>query len=496
MFKRLLVLLSCLFLLLILVIGGNTLRHSSRQLAVQPAAPFPVNEQQVAQHLAQALRIKTISYESGKVSDPAAFTALHQLLERSFPLVHQHMKREVIGGHSLLYIWPGKNSQALPILLMAHQDVVPIASGTEQQWQQPPFDGVVKDGFIWGRGAWDDKGNLFSIMEACEALLAAGFQPERSVYLVFGHDEEVIGLTGAKVIADQLAARKLRFEFVLDEGLLVTEGILKGLNQPAALIGVAEKGYTSVNLSLEGSPGHSSMPPQKTTIGMMSVALSQLEQQQFPVQMDGIARQMFETIAPEMQGFNRVVLSNLWLFHPLLQRELEKSASTNAMLRTTTALTMVQAGNKDNVLPGHIDATVNFRTLPGDNQASVIEHVRRAIGNPAIQIRPLAGGSDPSTVAPQDSAAYQTLNRTIREVFANTVVAPGLMLGATDSRHFVGLSENIFKFSPVRATSEDLPRFHGTNERISVKNYTEMIRFYHQLIINSSQSVNQKEKSS
>jgi len=249
-----------------------------------------------------------------------------------------------------------------------------------------------------------------------------------------------------------------------------------------------------VQLSLDATPGHSSMPPQHTAIGMMSLALSKLEQHQLPADIRGVALDMFNTIAPEMHGINRVVLSNLWLFSPLLQHELEKNGSTNAMLRTTTALTMVHAGNKDNVLPGNIQATVNFRTLPGDTQASVLEHVKNTIDNASIHIQSMVGNSEPSNISPTSSMAYQTINRTIRETFSNTIVAPGLMLGATDSRYFEGLSDNIFKFSPVRAGSDDLPRFHGTNERISISNYAEMIRFYHQLILNSSKPSTEKEK--
>ncbi len=334
----------------------------------------------------------------------------------------------------------------------------------------------------------------FSILEAVEMLVASRYQPQRTIYLAFGHDEEVSGIHGAKAIAELLKSRQIQFEYVLDEGMLVTEGILKGLDKPAALIGVAEKGYASVQLSLDATPGHSSMPPQQTAIGMMSLALSKLEQHQLPANIRGVALDMFNTIAPEMHGVNRVVLSNLWLFSPLLQHELEKSGSTNAMLRTTTALTMVHAGNKDNVLPGNIQATVNFRTLPGDTQESVMEHIKSTIDNASIHLQNLAGNSEPSKVSPTSSNAYQTINRTIRETFDNTIVAPGLMLGATDSRYFEGLSNNIFKFSPVRAGSDDLPRFHGTNERLSVKNYTEMIRFYHQLILNSSKPSNEKEK--
>ncbi len=485
LFLRLLQILLGLLLLLAAAITVNTLRFQSRQLEVAPIPVLSLDENAVAARLAASLRFKTISSDEKPEQNAEEFDKLHKYLETSFPLVHANLKREQV-GRSLLYTWQGTDGKAQPIMLMAHQDVVPIAPGTEANWQQQPFDGSVKDGFIWGRGAWDDKGNLFSIMEATEKLLSEGFKPRQTIYLAFGHDEEVSGLHGAKAIAALLQSRGIKLDYVLDEGMLITEGILKGLDKPAALIGVAEKGYATVFLSLDAVPGHSSMPPQKTAVGMMSTALARLEDRQLPANIRGVALDMFETIAPEMSGLNRVLLSNLWLFKPLVQRELAKSGSTNAMLRTTTALTMVHAGNKDNVLPGKIDATVNFRLLPGDTQASVLEHVRQTVANEAIKLSTYSGNADPSRVSPVSGKPYQLLNRSIRETFPGTLVAPGLMLGATDSRHFEAISDNIFKFSPVRATAEDLPRFHGTNERISVKNYAEMIRFYHQLLINSS----------
>lgn len=486
MLKRIFLFVLMLVLLLLAVLGFNTLRHSSQQITVTPAALLSLDQTAAAQRLATALRFQTISHQGLPDAAAAEFKKLHAHMQQAFPLIHSKLKRETVGAASLLYTWEGSDPKAKPLLLMAHQDVVPIAAATEAHWQQPPFDGLIKDGYIWGRGAWDDKGNLFAILEAVETLLASDFKPRQTIYLGFGHDEEVGGLQGGRAIAALLQSRAIQLDYVLDEGLLITEGILKGLNQSAALIGVAEKGYATLELSLEATPGHSSMPPQKTAIGMMSLALAKLEQEQFPAQIQGVALAMFETIAPEMSGINRVLLSNLWIFRPLVQRELLKGGSTNAMLRTTTALTMVHAGNKDNVLPGHIQASVNFRTLPGDSQATVLQHVKHVVNNDAISLKMAAGNSEPSRVSAIDSAAYLRLNTTIREVFANTIVAPGLMLGATDSRYFDGLSENIFKFSPVRAGADDLPRFHGTNERISVKNYAEMIRFYHQLLMNGN----------
>jgi carboxypeptidase PM20D1 len=225
----------------------------------------------------------------------------------------------------------------------------------------------------------------------------------------------------------------VKLDFVIDEGLLITDGLVKGLDKPAALIGLAEKGYATLVLHAEATPGHSSMPPRDTAIGMMAAALARLEDHRLPLQIRGTVAEMFDTLAPEMSGLNRVALSNLWLFKPLLLREFAKTGPTEATVRTTTALTIFNAGDKDNVLPGHAEATVNFRLIPGDTQASVTEQV-----------------------------------------------------AATDSRHYVGVTDKIFRFSPVRATGEDLKRFHGTNERLSIEGYADMIRFYRRLLENAA----------
>jgi carboxypeptidase PM20D1 len=464
------------------VVLVNTFRQGSKQIAVSPAPKVVVDEQAAAQRLAEAIRFQTISNAFNPDQAAVPLRAMQAHLAASFPAFHAATKLEVVGGYSLLFTWQGSDPAAGPIALLAHQDVVPVAPGTEKDWQHPPFDGVVADGFVWGRGSWDDKGNLYSILEAAEALAKAGFRPKRAIYFAFGHDEEVSGTRGAQAMAALLKSRGVKLDFVLDEGLLITEGILKGLDKPMALIGVAEKGYATLVLNARATPGHSSMPPRETAIGMMSAALSHLENARLPMQIRSTVAEMFATIAPEMSGFNRVVLSNLWLFKPLLLREFEKSGPTEATVRTTTALTIFNAGDKDNVLPGNAEAVVNFRLLPGDTQASVTEHVRKVIGNEKIEIKPYPGNTDPPPVTGIASESYRALNTTIREVFPDALVAPGLMVAATDSRHYAGVTDNIFRFSPVRANSEDLKRFHGTNERLSIANYADMIRFYRRLM--------------
>jgi carboxypeptidase PM20D1 len=477
-----------LLLALVAVLAINTLRKGSRQLDVPPVPVVAVDEAGVAQRLAEAVRLRTISSRDDAQLNADQFKQLHALLQAKFPKVHAALKREVVGDYSLLYTWPGSKPELQPILLMAHQDVVPIAPGTEKTWETEPFAGQVKDGFVWGRGAWDDKGNLMAQLEALEMLIASGYKPERTVYLAFGADEEVGGHRGAEKIAALLKERKVRLDFVIDEGLLITEGIMPGLKAPTALIGVAEKGYLTVVLKMAATPGHSSMPPPKgsSAIAMMSAALKRIDDEQLPAGIRGVAADMFATVAPEMSGFSRVALSNLWLFGPVVQKQLENGAGTNAVMRTTTALTIVNAGNKENVLPGNAEATVNFRLLPGDTKDMVVERTRALVADATktdkFELFALPGAVDASKVTPVDSAQYALINRTVREVFPGTLVAPGLMIGGSDSIHFGEISDHIFKFSPVRAGPEDLKRFHGTNERIAVSNYAELIRFYHRLV--------------
>jgi carboxypeptidase PM20D1 len=327
-----------------------------------------------------------------------------------------------------------------------------------------------------------------AILEAVESLAAAGFKPRRTLYLVFGHDEENGGEEGAKAIASLFEQRGIRPEFVLDEGLLIAEGIMPGLDHPVALIGIAEKGSATLRLTAEAPGGHSSMPGSRTAIGSLAAALERLERTPFPAAVDGVAAKMFHALAPEMHGLNRVALSNMWLFEPLVRWQLVRGPSTNALLRTTTAITVVRGGNKENVLPGAAEALVNFRLLPGETVGGVVAHVRGAINDEKIRIDVLPQSSEASLVASDTSVAYQWITRTVRELFPDVVVAPGLMIGGTDSRHMVRLADNVYRFSPVRARAEDLARFHGTDERISIANYAQLITFYRMLITHAARA--------
>jgi carboxypeptidase PM20D1 len=485
--RNVVLLLIAAAIVLAAVLVANTWRKPSRQIAVAPVAPAAVDENAAARRLGAAVKLQTIASAADADQSANAFRALHDLIVQSFPALHAAAKRELVANYSLLYTWEGSDPKAPPLALLAHQDVVPIAPGTEDDWQVPPFSGEVKDGFIWGRGSWDDKGNLFSMLEAAEQLAKDGFKPKRTIYFAFGHDEEVSGKRGAAAISKLLQSRGVRLDFVFDEGLLITDGILKGVDKPVALIGVAEKGYVTLTLASTATPGHSSLPPPDTAIGMLSAALARLESRPFPASVSGVMRETLETAAPDMNFGSRLALSNLWLLEPLVRAQLEKTAQTAATIRTTTALTIFNAGNKENVLPGRAEATVNFRLLPGETEESVIARVKSVIADDRIKVTPNPGNTNPPPRTSTSTPSYQAVNRTIREIFPDVLVVPGLMVAATDSRNYLDVTDNIFRFSPVRATAEDLKRFHGTNERLSVANYADMIRFYRRLVQNAAQ---------
>lgn len=485
MIKRVVLGLLAGLAVLALVLVGNTLRQGSRQVQVAPLAALPVDTAAVAGSLAAALQARTVTGFLDPAGSAAAFEALHTHLRSRYPLVHQQLTREVVGSHSLLYTWRGSDAQARPFALLAHQDVAPVAPGTEAMWQQPPFSGHIEGGFVWGRGALDDKVNLVTQLEAVELLLKAGFQPRSTVYFVFGHDEESGGERGAAQVAALLQQRGVKLDFVLDEGSAVTEGILPGVVQPLALIALAEKGILSLKLTATAPPGHSATPPAAahSAIGMLAAALARLDQRPMPGGIQGAAAEMFAALAPELPFGQRLALSNLWLLRPLVERQLgQGGGATNAMLRTTTAMTIVSGGNKENVLPGRAEAVVNFRILPGDNVAGVLAHVSRAIDDPRIDVQPLGTAAEPSKLSSSGSAPFRQIERTVREVFPDSIVAPGLMLQASDARHFDAIAEHSYRFMPMRFRPADLARLHGTDERVAVEQLPDMVRFYHRLL--------------
>lgn len=484
--KKALLVLGGLVLLFLVVLLVGALTFRSQQLTSFKPVQLKVDEAALAARLSKAIQLKTISHQDPKKTSKEAFVALHKHLETSFPKVHATLKREVVNQHSLLYTWQGSDKARKPALLLAHMDVVPVEPDTRKGWKHPPFSGLIRGGFIWGRGTMDDKSSVVGILEAVEHLLAKGFKPKRTFYFAFGHDEEIGGEQGAMKIAALLKKRKVKLAYVQDEGLVITKGILKQVDKPIALIGIAGKGYVSLELSVQGKGGHSSMPPAHTTVGRLSSAIHKLERKPMPARLEGPVRKLFEYTGPEMSFPMRMLFGNLWLLGGLVKGQLAKKAPTNAMIRTTMAATMFNAGVKENVLPSKATAVVNFRILPGDSSKKVLAHVKQTIADDSIKVKVLPGKKEPSLISSTTSASFQVFQKTVHQLFPKAVVAPSLVIGFTDSRHFKAVTENTYRFIPIRVTPADLGRIHGTNERISTKNYAEVVRFYIQLLKNSN----------
>ena len=488
MIKKTLLALASLLVMVAGIVSIRAVRLPSLQGDAQAPVSIEVEADAAVQRFAGAIRIPTISHERVEDTDTAAFLALHQYFQDSYPLVHQHLTRETVADLGLLYTWEGSDPGLEPVVLMGHQDVVPVIPGTEGDWTHAPFSGDVADGAVWGRGSMDDKVSVVAILEAAEALLAEGYQPRRTIYLAFGHDEEVGGVRGASGIARLLGERGAEpYAFVLDEGGVIVRGMIPGIDKPVAIVGVSEKGYVNLELRVDGPGGHSSAPPAQTNIGILAEAISELEEHPFPARFEGAAQGLFDYLAPEMSFLPKAVFANLWLFRPVVVWGLERSPQTAAMVRTTTAVTIVGGGVKANVLPITASAIVNHRIMPGETKETVLERVRAVIDDERVQVS-IHGdeGVDPSPVSDSSGPPFQMLAKTIRQVMGGeeVVVAPFLVPGGTDAKYYSGRSTNVFRFIPATVAADALELAHGTNERMPVDGFLCSIRFFQQLIRN------------
>lgn len=459
----------------------KTVLFSPRQKKVKAREFAEVDGESVAERLGLAVQYRTISYQDSEKFDHPTFLGLHRLLKTLYPQVHSQLKLETVNDLSLLYTWEGKDPDLKPIMLISHLDVVPA---DEDGWTYPPFSGEVAEGSVWGRGTLDIKAGVVGALEAVEYLLSQGFQPERTVYLGFGHDEEVGGHNGAAAISSLLASRGVQLGSLLDEGGSVIDSFLPGVEIPVAVIGISEKGYLSLRLTVEVEGGHSSMPPQDTAIGILAKAIANLEGKPMPSHLE-VVEFMMGYLGSALPFIQRFLFANSWLFGGLLKKQLRKSNLMNASIRTTTAPTIIQAGVKDNVLPAKAEAVVNFRLLPGDDLRSVYEMVLERINDPRVQVNPYEGetlegdaGWNPSPVADIDSPYYEHLAHLIKAAYPDALVSPYLVMGGTDARRYISVTENAFRFTPILMTREDLQSVHGVNEHLSIENCEKMVGFY------------------
>ena len=474
-----------LYIILILIVGliayllTNTFLAKNHQpvgdaLSVFDA-PFGSEDR-----LAQAIRFATIS--EVEYYHDSTFVGFQQHLRTSFPLAFENMDVLSFGDYSLLLKWNGTDSELKPILFLGHQDVVPIETASAHQWEQPPFSGMNDGQHIWGRGAIDDKSTVLGLLESATTLLKQGFTPKRTIYFAFGEDEETMGLKGAQSIAKYLKEENLSFEAIMDEGTFLTKDIVPGISdKPVALIAIAEKGYLTIELTVDQEGGHSSMPATENAISILAAGISKLQENPFPYELSTPLQGFFEYLGPELSFTNRMAFANPTLMKPLIINAYSKLSSGKAMIQTTLAPTMLEAGVKDNVIPTEAKATVNLRILPGQTIQDVLNYLENTLDDDRVNIQ-VKQAYEPSPVSNYKNEAFNQLGLAIKDVYPDAVITPSLMIASTDSKYFSGLSDNVYKFMPVLFYEEDLPRFHGVNERIGIDNYHRAIQIYTQLI--------------
>jgi carboxypeptidase PM20D1 len=440
------------------------------------------NDGKALESLRALLRIPTVSRLDASLVDWQRFDEFIDALETLFPLAHDMLDVDRVDGHALLFHWAGR-TPGEPAVLMAHYDVV--AAEDEDSWTHPPFAGVVTgsgaDAVVWGRGTLDDKGAVAAILEAVEALLHEGFVPEHDVYLSFGHNEETAG-SGASALVDELVRRGVNARLVLDEGGAVVERLFPGVRRPSAVVGVSEKGMANISLTVEQSGGHASTPPRMTATARLARALVRLNARPFPASLTSPNKEMIRTIGGHSTPLLRFVFTRVDTFRrPLLALFARLSDETNAMVRTTTAITQLRASDSANALAERAVAVVNTRIAIDSSVEQTLRHIRRAVRDPLVVID-ASTPSEPSPISPSTGPAWDLIAEAITSVYPRAIVSPYVMLGASDARHFTTISPYVYRFTPFEMSSEERATLHAIDERMHVDTFLSGIRFYRTLI--------------
>lgn len=463
-------------LALIAVLLVRAARFRAPDAARETPAPLAVDGAQAVEHLAQLVRIPTVSNADETKFDEAVFEQFREKLRELYPRVHAACAPQRIGHTGLLFRWKGR-SDAAPTVLMAHYDVVPVR---EAEWEHPPFCGEVYDGELWGRGAIDTKITLMGELEAAERLMAEGFVPENDLYFAFAGDEEVAG-PSAPAIVSYFAQNGIRPAMVVDEGGAVVQGVFPGVSKPIAVVGVGEKGMMSVELTARAAGGHASTPVVPSALGMLSRAIVACETHPFPARLTPPVRELLRNVGPYAPFGLRVVFANLWLFGPLLTALSAKlGGELNAMMRTTMAFTTAQGSAQINVLPGEATAGINLRLVNSDTPERAAERIRQIVRNDSVTLNVLHA-QNASPYAAASGAHWDKLAKAVGDTWPQSIVSPYLMIACSDSRHYSAICQDVYKFSAMALSKEQRGLIHNSNERLPVSEIAKTVEFFTRL---------------
>ena len=467
-------------LLLAMVVIVRTLLFTVKQTDSREYESFDIETDKAVNDLAEMIKCKTVSSVNKSEEDEAEFDKFKELLPKLFPNIHRECALETVGNRGLLYHLKGKSSDS-PTVLMAHFDVVSV---DEANWEKPPFDAVLEDGVLWGRGALDTKATLNGAMQALEKLLNEGFVPKNDIYLAFAGDEEVNG-SGAPMIVDIFEKRGITPGVVVDEGGAVVQKVFPGVSEPCALIGIGEKGMLNLEFSYSGNGGHASSPKPHTPVGILSAACVRVEGHPFKFRITKPAKEMFNVLARHSSFAYRMIFANLWLFKGVLNIICKKSGGElNALMRTTCAFTQMEGSKGMNVIPPNAKMVANLRLLEGDTTESAIQYISKAVDNKEVRITKI-NGMNPSRVSSIECEAWERVTNAVSGTWQDAIVSPYLMVACSDSRHWGRLSDRVYRFSAMAMTNEERATIHGNNERITVGAIEKTVEFYLRLISNS-----------
>ncbi|WP_084490428.1 M20/M25/M40 family metallo-hydrolase [Niabella ginsenosidivorans] len=500
-----------LLIILAVLIGFvliKTFTYSFKKIPVNQAEAVNISRDDSAIYrFSGGLKIPTVSTGELGDFDYTSFDAFKRYLRNNYPLVYQQTENYEVNGYGLVFKWKGTNPALKPILFLSHMDVVPpgdapvknkeeqifrlqdkavpAVTAVAKEWDYPPFSGAVANGRIYGRGALDMKGMLFSLMESMTRLIKEGYAPKRDIYLAFGFDEEVGGRKGAVKIAEDFKKKGLEFDAVYDEGGVILEkGSIGGIDTDVALIGCAEKGFLSARIKVKGLGGHSSMPPLESAIGKAAILMQRLEDNQMKPVITPLIQEFFNNVGGTMSFTTRLAIANKWLLKKALLSQLTKNNSTNALVRTTTALTMMKGSDGTNVLSPEVSFVVNFRLLPGNTVKEVKEHIANATKGFDVEVEEIDNTREASAVSQTSTKAYQMIEAGIQKVFPGVLTTPYLTVGGTDAYKYQIVSKNIYRFIPFKINSAEQQSIHSTNEYISIGNYEKMIYYFKYIMQN------------
>ena len=485
MLKKFFLSLFTILLALLLVTLFQTFMHVADESKPIAAKGISIDEAKAIQNLSASIKFKTISYQEREKFPQQEFDNFIKWASLTYPEIHQVLMLEQF-EHSLLFKWEGSDATLAPILFEGHYDVVPVIPGTEDLWEEMPFAGTIAKNRIWGRGALDDKSGVIGLMEAATYLIQNDFQPKRTIYFSFGHDEE-IGGGGAALITEKLRKEGVQLHWSLGEGSFVNRGFFPGVKKLIAPINVAEKGIMNLMIVAKAKGGHSSTPPKRTAVTILAEALVKLEKEPLPGSLEGLSAAMFDEVSKHMPFGYRFLFANRWLFGGMIDSQISSTPVINAMIRTTTAPTMLNGSIKSNVLPIEASALINFRLHPRDSINSVTEHVRRVVGSDEVEVRSL-GGMEASDISSWTSPGFKIVSASLDKIYGDIVSVPGLMIAASDTRHYSKIADNSFRFNPFSIVPEDMTGFHGTNESIDIDSFVSGVQTYIEIIREGSSS--------